>query len=325
MHQLIFTFCILFFGLASGYAVKILAEKHYIVLPVSITGLRIFLQKIGLIGFFSIAFLLALWVVKLPDMRLSAMPFLCLLALILGGVLAYFCARIFHLTRSQTGSLYCCGSFTNIGAIGGLICFVLLGEPGFALVPVYKLLEEVYYYTAGLSTAQIFSPKRETSVSHTAQLRRVLTDPFVLSILTAIVLGTTLNLAGIPRPGWCATLTSILVPVGTICLLASIGMAMRFSRISQYLREGFCILGIKFICVPVVVTGLGYLLGLGQLMDGLPLKVILICSSMPVAFFALVPPSLYDLDLDLANSCWVVSTAGLIVTLPVLWGVLQIL
>jgi predicted permease len=35
-----------------------------------------------------------------------------------------------------------------------------------------------------------------------------------------------------------------------------------------------------------------------------------------VAFNALIPPSLYDLDLDLANSCWFVTTFLLTLVLP---------
>jgi hypothetical protein len=48
------------------------------------------------------------------------------------------------------------------------------------------------------------------------------------------------------------------------------------------------------------------------------MKVVMILSSMPVAFSALIPPSLYDLDLDLANACWFFTTSALIVVLPLL-------
>jgi len=37
---------------------------------------------------------------------------------------------------------------------------------------------------------------------------------------------------------------------------------------------------------------------------------------MPVAFTALVAASIYDLDLDLANSCWLITTGSLVVVLP---------
>ena len=38
---------------------------------------------------------------------------------------------------------------------------------------------------------------------------------------------------------------------------------------------------------------------------------------------ALIPPSIYDLDLDLANSCWFVTTTLLAIVLPALLLVIQ--
>ena len=50
-----------------------------------------------------------------------------------------------------------------------------------------------------------------------------------------------------------------------------------------------------------------------------------ILSSMPIAFTALIPPSIYDLDLDLANSCWFFTTALLAVVLPVLLVIINLI
>jgi len=94
---------------------------------------------------------------------------------------------------------------------------------------------------------------------------------------------------------------------------------MRIKTIQDYLRECVAISATKFLIVPVILTLTAFLLGYGKIEEGLPLKVVMILSSMPVAFTALVPPSLYDLDIDLANSCWLFSTSLLIVVLPVLY------
>ena len=53
--------------------------------------------------------------------------------------------------------------------------------------------------------------------------------------------------------------------------------------------------------------------------------MVAILASMPVAMNALIPPSLFDLDLDLANACWVFTTLALIVVLPILVFVLPLL
>ena len=70
-----------------------------------------------------------------------------------------------------------------------------------------------------------------------------------------------------------------------------------------------------FILVPVCATSLAWAIGFGNIENALPLKVVIILSSMPVAFNALIPPSIYDLDLDLANSCWFVTMVLLVVIL----------
>ena len=46
---------------------------------------------------------------------------------------------------------------------------------------------------------------------------------------------------------------------------------------------------------------------------------------MPVAMTALVPPSLFRLDLDLANACWIFSTLALVAVLPALLVILPLL
>ncbi len=75
---------------------------------------------------------------------------------------------------------------------------------------------------------------------------------------------------------------------------------------------------IKFAIVPLCAITAAWFIGYGQIDHGLPLKVVTIFACMPVAFNALIPPSIYDLDLDLANACWFFTTSALIVVLPVL-------
>jgi hypothetical protein len=93
---------------------------------------------------------------------------------------------------------------------------------------------------------------------------------------------------------------------------------LKLRRVRDYLKECVSVSIIKFVLVPVFASSLAYLIGFGNIEEGLPLKVVIILSSMPVAFNALIPPSIYDLDLDLANSCWFFTTALLIIVLPLL-------
>jgi predicted permease len=155
------------------------------------------------------------------------------------------------------------------------------------------------------------------------RLKRVFTDIFVVAALASITIGGGLNVAGVERPEIFATLNAVFIPAGTFILLVSIGMAMRFSRIRHYVRECAAIATIKFVVLPVSACLVGYFIGLGSMHAGLPLKVVLILSSAPVAFTALIPPSIYDLDLDLSNACWLTSTLALFGVLPIVYLLMQ--
>jgi predicted permease len=136
--------------------------------------------------------------------------------------------------------------------------------------------------------------------------------------LSSIIIGGMLNFGGVQRPEFYKTIIAVFVPLMTIMLLASIGLALRFRRVRDYLQECFTLSIIKFFFIPILTVSLAYMIGLGKIDEGLPLKVVMILSCMPVAFTALIPPSIYDLDLDLANSCWFFTTALLVIVLPVL-------
>ena len=149
-----------------------------------------------------------------------------------------------------------------------------------------------------------------------ARLKALARDPFIRVAVSSLVLGGLVNLSGLQRPEFYGTVNAVVVPLATILLLTSIGLALRFSRVGAYLRECFSVAVIKFLLVPGCASLLAWAIGFGQIDNGLPLKVVVILSSMPVAFNALIPPSIYDLDLDLANSCWFFTTALLVVILP---------
>jgi hypothetical protein len=315
MSKFAYSFGIILTGLSLGYVIQVLVGIGLIRLPIPIDLLRKHLQRIALLFINPVAIVGAIWIVNIGSIRLAALPFNGLFAILAGGVFALGAARLLHLDPQKTGSMFSCGSFTNIGSIGALVCFVFLGEKGFALVPIYKLFEELCYYSIGFPIAKYYS-----SSDHTEQMgdriKRLARDPFILVALSSIALGGFLNFAGIKRPEFLRTVVSVFVPLGTVMLLASIGLALRFRRVRDYLKECISVSLIKFALVPISATSLAYMIGFGSIDDGLPLKVVVILSSMPVAFTALIPPSIYDLDLDLANSCWFFTTALLIAVLP---------
>jgi predicted permease len=317
MSKFIYSFAIILFGLSLGYLIQILARRGWIKLPIDIDALRIWLQRIALLLINPVAVVGAIWGVSLKTAALAALPFVGLFALLTGGAIALVVAWMFKMSPQKTGSMYVCGAFTNIGAIGALVCFVFLGEKGFALVLIYKLFEELSYYAIGFPVARYYSSstRGEGIGDHLKHLAR---DPYIIMAVSGILIGALLNVNEVERPEFYKTIIAVFVPLLSILLLMSIGLALRFKRIRDYLRECVSLSIIKFIIIPILATALAYGMGFAKIDDGLPLKVVMILSCMPVAFIALIPPSIYDLDLDLANSCWLFTTALLVIVLPVL-------
>jgi hypothetical protein len=324
MSKFLFTFGIIVFGLSLGYGIQDLARREILRLPIPLGQLRKLLQKVSLLVINPFPVIGALWVMRIRDVRIATLPFLGMAALLLGGFLALKTSRWLQLGRRQIGAFYACGSFTNLLSIGALICFVFLGEAAFALVLIYRLFEDLVYYVVGFPIARAYGSHVEEKEALGTRLKRLAFDPFVLVSVTSLSIATLLNLSGLKRPEYYKTFNTILIPFSVTLLLISIGLAVRVSRIRHYLKECLVVSAIKFLIVPTVITSTGLLLGYGRIGDGLPLKVVLILSSMPVAFTALVPPSIYDLDLDLANSCWLFTTALLVIVVPILFFLINL-
>lgn len=122
MTNLIFSFLIIFSALGMGYGIQVAVQSGRIQLPFTLETARKRLQKVALLFFMPVTVLGAIWIVDIHSARIAALPFIGFGALVSGGVTAILMARAFKLDHRRTGALFTCGSFTNIGAIGALIC-----------------------------------------------------------------------------------------------------------------------------------------------------------------------------------------------------------
>ncbi|MBN2396528.1 MAG: hypothetical protein JXC36_08750 [Candidatus Atribacteria bacterium] len=325
IEQLIRSFLIIFLGILIGYLVQILVKKGKLKIGVSLVKVRKFLQKLAILFFVSIVFIGVYWAMDFHQLELLFFPLLGILNLILGGIIALLFAKSIHMNNKDTGSFFCCGFFSNVVSIGGLVCFLFLGEQGYALVPLYTLILRIAYYAIGFPIAKYYSIKETQNDKKVFNLKNILKDPFILVLFTSITIGLGLNASGLKRPAIYSSIIAIFVPTYTILLLISIGLSTKFDKVRNYLKESIIISGIKFLIVPALMVSIGYFMGYHQINDGLPLKVILILSSAPVAFHALIPPSQYGLNLDLANSCWIFTTLCLIIWVPLLFFLVNII
>ena len=69
------------------------------------------------------------------------------------------------------------------------------------------------------------------------RLKNLTRDPFILMALSSIIIGGLLNFSDVDRPEFYATIIAVLVPLMAALLLTSIGLALRFRRVRDDLRE----------------------------------------------------------------------------------------
>lgn len=132
-------------------------------------------------------------------------------------------------------------------------------------------------------------------------------------------MGLLLNFSSLKRPEIFATVNEVLIPMHTFILLFSVGINLKLGRISLYIKECLLISAIKFVLVPLVTLLLVLLLQYQSIDQGLPFKVSLIMSAMPVAFNSVIAANIYNLNADLVNSCWIFTTIAVILVLPFLF------
>jgi len=318
MQSLIYTLALIISGLAGGYILQQIIREKFVHHDYLLPRLRKYLQWFSILGLMPISFVGAFWIIPFDDPRIALLPVIGSSVILLGGVLGLGTARLLKKSGAQKSVLVCCGSFSNIGSLGGLTSFLFFGEKGFALLALYKIFEEVIYYSIGFPVVRFYRSEDE-NLRIRSRLLELFKDPFFIIATGSFLTGLTLNLSGAPRPPVYETLISIFVPVGVFLILVSIGLGMRFSKVRDHIPESVAISLIKFVILPLVAGTASYLLGLHKIQNGLPMKIVLLGSSMPVAFMALVAASIYDLDLELANSCWLITTGSMVLVLPWLY------
>ena len=282
-----------------------------------------FIRSASMLCLNPILMCLVFWIADWSKMKMLAVPVLGVGALISGGALGILYSKISKLDNKRAGSLFSVSSFSNLGTACGLVCYMFFGEIGVVYVTMYKLLEEMYYYMVGFPIVHMYGSEGE-SFNRKAMLRKIITDPYVLLYLAAFIIGTSLNLFGVKRPAAFGGISEFLIVFNSLLLVTAVGYTMRLNKIGKYWKECVCTAAIKFILVPAIVISAALLLGFRHEGDGILFMVLVVVSFAPPAFNSLIAPQIYGLDIDLANSCWVIcNVVFLFLVVPLLALVLN--
>lgn len=237
-------------------------------------------------------------------------------------LLGLLCSRLWIATRGNSWSRPTQGSFSlaamlgNTGYIGYPVVLLLpqLGMEMFGWALFYDALGTLLgSYGLGAVLASVFSDRPQVNQRPQWQtwLLEVLRNPIIL----AFGAGLLLKLVSLPR--W---LDQGLYGIAWLVVMLSlvlIGMRIQQLKSWRHMRPAVVAVSIKMLILPLAI-GMG-LTALG--VTGAPRLVLILQAGMPCAFSNLVLAEAYDLDRDLSVTCVALSSAGLLLTLPVwLWG-----
>ena len=203
-------------SLVVGYIIKTLHSTKKIRLPFPLESIRRFLQRLTLIGFIPITVTTSVWIAPIRNLQVIALPFIGLFALAAGSLIAISFAKPLKLTRKQKAVFFVSGGFSNLGSLGSLVAFILLGEQGFALVSFYIFLERIWYFGVGFPYAKSHSLADGSKENFKVIFSRMFIDPFVMTTILSMIAGIALNLGGLNRPGFFESVNAILVPLGSV-------------------------------------------------------------------------------------------------------------
>lgn len=215
----------------------------------SLQKLPLLLQRIAILGFNPIAIVTSIWALCLGASGVATLPFIGLGVMAFGLLTGLAAMKIFRMGKDSGTVFSLSSSLTNLGSIGSLVAFLILGEQAFALVPFYKLFEEAWIYglcfplAAGVQAQKAASIHVKKAAGAQQQAERslgtrgaalmfasLLKDPMILLSLAAMGLGLALNVSGISRPQFFRTLNAWIVPSGVFLVLVSIGMKIPKDR-----------------------------------------------------------------------------------------------
>ncbi len=301
-----FVFLVIFAGFISGQALRHL-------LPEKVTFFRDTAAFIALKIAIPISILGSLWALKIENEILFLLPVIGTVVLLAGFLLGVIIARLQGLRSIQRGVVAPAAAYTNIGGVGAFAVFSFLGEEGFALVPLYKLFEELIYFGILFPFAARHSNEAEIAK------RKWWKDPTIQIMMVALIAGFSLNLSGISRPSFVESLLNFTIPIGAFFMMLTTGVIFEFKNIIKNIPRALPVVLLKPSVLFLVALGMIYLLDIHSLPSAQNIiGVCIILAIMPTAFLASIPASLYKLDVDLANTIWIFSTSLLCITLPLI-------
>lgn len=238
-------------------------------------------------------------------------------AYFIGAGLIFAAMLVFlGLTRSAA-VLAITATFSNTVIIGVALVGLAYGSAGLVVLLTLVSLHSLVLITAATLMIELIVAREHAAASGALQpsivrtvaraVRNSVLHPVPLPIIAGLLFAQTgwMLPAAVDRP--LVLLGQAFSPVA----LVLVGATLALTRIGGHLRGALVLALVKNVAHPLLVAGIGWLLGV----RGLPLTVMVVAAAMPIGANAFLFSQRYKVDEELVTSAMVVSTVMALGTL----------
>lgn len=313
MLKMVLSFGIIIAGVFAG---QILRKWHSTKDVVSKKKIEKTTNTIRVVAFFvlnPIIMVNSYWVIDFSNISIFMLPLICVLVLALNGGIGLLVSKKLKHSCEQRSAMFAGSTFSNLGTIGGLITFSFFGEKAFAIAAMFILFESFYNY---LLAYPIVKSLGEGQKGLQGRIKDLLKDPSIIVYVSAVFVGVALNISPLSRPQFMSLYNEYMIPIVSFLLIGTIAFTMDLGKTKTFFKEGIAIICLKFLVAPVIGVSLALLFGLQDIEQGLVVKVVAIMTLVPCGFNAIVVPTVYKADRDVANTVWMFSMLALAIVVP---------
>lgn len=278
------------------------------------------LIKFNVIIIYTLLTLLSFWVLPLSRELLYLFPFGALYVIVPGAIGALTFAK-YHKSYLNRGAYVMSAMLSNIGTLGGVCAFILYNEEGFAYTQIIGSCQNILLVLVCFPLAQYYHEKHfeGNQLEHKTSIWRSIFSVNQISIL-GIVAGLFLNANGIARPEFLSEIFQGLVHFGAWIALLPVGMLINFSHTKFYYTRVWDLAILRFVIMPAFI----YFASRFFFTDKILLNTLFICAMAPTAINAVLTSRLYKLNVNLAITSFLMTTAAfLLVLFPALFFILK--
>ena len=277
------------------------------------------LTKIFLIFFTSIIGFNALWSIRLDNIRMIIIPFMNIGMMSFSFIPAFVLSKLLKLSKNETGSMISCIAFSNWGiTLGGFLCLLLYGKEGLYIASWYIVFCRPFQYFVGFPILSMYSEERKITIKEASI--ELVKNPASIVPISFMVLGIVLNLIQLARPELLNIIaTRWLTYPAAAGFSFAIGLGINLNRSRNYVKHSLLICLVKFLYNPLIGLLLLFLFGYLRMENIIPSKVIFIESFMPTAIVAVAFVKIFNLNEDLANAAWIITSLALVPMIPVIF------